>query len=169
MTFIEILIKLRRIVRSINLESKRVDKELGVSIPQLLCLQFLAEQEDFRTNASKLKGFLNLNASTITGIISRLEKKNLVVKLPKSIDKRITLISLTAKGMELIQNAPITFQQKLSEKLQELSPDKLKTIIEGIDLLTELMEFDEIDASPIITSELQNWLGYSVTIYPLVD
>ena len=153
MTFIEMLIKLRRIVRSINLESKRVDKELGVSIPQLLCLQFLAEQEDFRTNASKLKGFLNLNASTITGIISRLEKKNLVVKLPKSIDKRITLISLTAKGMELIQNAPITFQQKLSEKLQELSPDKLKTIIEGIDLLTELMEFDEIDASPIITSE----------------
>lgn len=153
MTFIEILIKLRRIVRSINLESKRVDKELSVSIPQLLCLQFLSEQDEFRTNASKLKGFLNLNASTITGIISRLEKKNLVVKLPKSIDKRVTLISLTAKGMELIQNAPITFQQKLSEKLQALPSDKLKTIIEGIDLLTELMEFDEIDASPIITSE----------------
>lgn len=153
MTFIEILIKLRRIVRSVNLESKRVDKELGVSIPQLLCLQFLAEQDEFRANASKLKGFLNLNASTITGIISRLEKKNLVVKLPKSIDKRITLISLTAKGKELIQNAPITFQQKLSEKLQALPPEKLKTIIDGIDLLTELMEVGEIDDSPIITSE----------------
>ncbi len=55
--------------------------------------------------------------------------------------------------MELIQNVPITFQQKLSEKLQALPPDKLKTNIEGIDLLTELMEFDEIYASPIITSE----------------
>jgi DNA-binding MarR family transcriptional regulator len=153
MTFIEILIKLRRIVRSVNLESKRVDKELGVSIPQLLCLQFLAEQDEFKANASKLKDFLNLNASTITGIISRLEKKNLVVKLPKSIDKRVTLISLTAKGKELIQNAPITFQQKLSEKLQALPPEKLKIIIEGIDLLTELMEVDEIDALPIITSE----------------
>lgn len=140
-------------MRSVNLESKRVDKELGVSIPQLLCLQFLAEQDEFRANASKLKGFLNLNASTITGIISRLEKKNLVVKLPKSIDKRITLISLTAKGKELIQNAPITFQQKLSEKLKALPPEKLKTIIEGIDLLAELMEVDEIDALPIITSE----------------
>lgn len=140
-------------MRSVNLESKRVDKELGVSIPQLLCLQFLAEQDKFRANASKLKGFLNLNASTITGIISRLEKKNLVVKLPKSIDKRITLISLTAKGKELLQNAPITFQQKLSEKLQALPPEKLKTIIEGIDLLAELMEVDEIDALPIITSE----------------
>ena len=140
-------------MRSINLESKRVDKELGVSIPQLLCLQFLAEQEDYRTNASKLKGFLNLNASTITGIISRLEKKNLVVKLPKSTDKRITLISLTDIGRALIQNAPITFQQKLSEKLQALPPEKLKMIIEGIDLLTKLMEVDDVDASPIITSE----------------
>lgn len=153
MNFVEILIKLRRIVRSVNLESKRVDKELGVSIPQLLCLQFLAEQDEFKANASKLKSFLNLNASTITGIISRLEKKNLVVKLPNSTDKRITLISLTTKGMALIHNAPITFQQKLSEKLQALPPDKLKTIIDGIDLLTELMEVDEIDTPPIITSE----------------
>lgn len=153
MNSIEILIKLRRIVRSINLESKRVDKELGVSIPQLLCLQYLSEQADYKANASKLKGFLNLNASTITGIISRLEKKNLIVKLPKATDKRITLISLTAKGMALIQNAPITFQQKLSEKLQALPPEKLKTIVDGMDMLTELMEVDEIDASPIITSE----------------
>jgi len=153
MTFIDILIKLRKIVRSVNLESKRVEKEQGVSIPQLLCLQFLAEQEDYRTNASKLKIFLNLNASTISGILKRLEKKGLVAKLPKDSDKRVTLISLTANGMELIKSAPITFQEKLSKKLQALPPEKLQTIIDGIDILTNIMEVDEIDASPIITSE----------------
>jgi len=153
MTFIDILIKLRKIVRSVNLESKRVEKEQGVSIPQLLCLQFLAEQEDYRTNAAKLKAFLNLNASTISGILRRLEKKGLVAKLPKASDKRVTLISLTANGMELIESAPITFQQKLSKKLQALPPEKLQTIIDGIDILTSIMEVDEIDASPIITSE----------------
>jgi DNA-binding MarR family transcriptional regulator len=153
MTFIDILIKLRKIVRSVNLESKRVEKEQGISIPQLLCLQFLAEQEDYRTNAAKLKTFLNLNASTISGILKRLEKKGLVAKLPKASDKRVTLISLTASGMELIESAPITFQQKLSKKLQDLPPEKLQTIIDGIDILTNIMEVDEIDASPIITSE----------------
>jgi DNA-binding MarR family transcriptional regulator len=153
MTFIDILIKLRKIVRSVNLESKRVEKEQGISIPQLLCLQFLAEQEDYRTNAAKLKTFLNLNASTISGILKRLEKKGLVAKLPKVSDKRVTLISLTASGMELIESAPITFQQKLSKKLQDLPPEKLQTIIDGIDILTNIMEVDEIDASPIITSE----------------
>ena len=153
MTFIDILIKLRKIVRSVNLESKRVEKEQGVSIPQLLCLQFLAEQEDFRTNAVKLKAFLNLNASTISGILRRLEKKGLVEKLPKTSDKRVILISLTTNGMKLLQSAPITFQQKLSEKLQALPPEKLQSIIDGIDILTNIMEVDEVDASPIITSE----------------
>jgi len=153
MTFIDILIKLRKIVRSVNLESKRVEKEQGVSIPQLLCLQYLAEQEDYRTNAAKLKTFLNLNASTISGILRRLERKGLVAKLPNASDKRIILISLTTVGLELLQNAPITFQQKLSKKLQALPPEKLQTIIDGIDILTNIMEVEELDASPIITSE----------------
>ncbi|SNR80646.1 MarR family winged helix-turn-helix transcriptional regulator [Lutibacter flavus] len=153
MTFIDILIKLRKIVRSVNLESKRVEKQQGVSIPQLLCLQYLAEQEDYRTNAAKLKEFLNLNASTISGILGRLEKKGLVAKLPKALDKRVTIISLTPHGMNLIQSAPITFQQKLSEKLQALPPEKLQTIIDGIDILTNIMEVDEVDTSSIITFE----------------
>ena len=42
MNFIDILIILRKIVLSMNLESKPVEKEQGVNIPQLLCLQFLA-------------------------------------------------------------------------------------------------------------------------------
>lgn len=148
MTFIDVLIKLRKIVRSVNIESKRVEKEQGVSIPQLLCLQFLAEQEDFRTNASKLKAFLNLNASTISGILRRLESKGLVAKLPKASDKRITLISLTASGMKLIKSKPITFQQKLSEKLQALPPEKLQTIMDGINILTDIMEVEERDGLP---------------------
>lgn len=153
MTFIDILIRLRKIIRAVNIESKRIEKEQGVSIPQLLCLQFLAEQEDFKTNATKLKTFLNLNASTMSGILTRLKKKGLVAKLPKTLDKRITLISLTAKGMSLLQTAPITFQQKLSEKLQALPQDQLQTIIDGIDILTNIMEVDQIEASPIITDK----------------
>ena len=153
MNFTDILIKLRKIVRSVNLESKRVEKQFDVSIPQLLCLQFLADQNEYRANAKQLKEFLNLNASTVSGIISRLEKKGFVAKLPKLNDRRITWISLTVKGMEILKNAPITFQQKLSEKLQELPPEKIKTIVEGIDLLTKLMEVEEMEAIPIVTLE----------------
>ncbi len=153
MNITDILIKLRKIVRSVNLESKRVEKQFDVSIPQLLCLQFLADQNKYRANAKQLKEFLNLNASTVSGIISRLEKKGFVAKLPKLDDRRVTWISLTVKGMEILKSAPITFQQKLSEKLQELPPEKIKTIVDGIDLLTKLMEVEEMEAIPIVTLE----------------
>ncbi len=38
MDYKEILIQIRRIVRSINLESKKIQKDFSVSIPQILCL-----------------------------------------------------------------------------------------------------------------------------------
>jgi hypothetical protein len=55
--------------------------------------------------------------------------------------------------MELIKSAPITFQEKLSKKQQAFPLEKLQTIISGIYILTYSMEIDEINASPIITSE----------------
>jgi hypothetical protein len=44
----EVMISVRKIVRAINLESKRVEKNLGISIPQLLTLKHLNEQPDYK-------------------------------------------------------------------------------------------------------------------------
>ena len=68
----EILSDLRRIIRSVNLEAKRVEREFGVSIPQYLCLQHLNEQPDFIASMKEIKDALQLNASTATGIVQRL-------------------------------------------------------------------------------------------------
>lgn len=153
MTLTDILVKLRRIVRSVNLESKKIDKEFGISIPQLLCLQYLNERNDYQATASQIKAYLNLNASTTSGIISRLEKKALIAKVPNEADRRSVHIMLTAKGMALIGKVPTTLQEKLTVKLQQLPPEKIRVINEGIDLLTNLMELDDLEASPIVTSE----------------
>ncbi|MFB0939010.1 MAG: MarR family transcriptional regulator, partial [Urechidicola sp.] len=118
MKYIEILIKLRKIIRSINLESKKIEKELGISIPQLLVLQYLSDQNDYRAFAKDIKEYINLNASTVSGIISRLESKSLVAKLPKPNDKRATYIILTAKGADLLYKYPPTLQEKLSKRLK---------------------------------------------------
>ena len=100
MNYAEILINIRKISRSVNLESKRLEKEYGISIPQLLALNYLREQNNFLASHKSIKDFLKLNASTVTGIITRLEKKGLVAKLPRLQDKRVSLITLTAKGAE---------------------------------------------------------------------
>jgi len=76
MNYTDILIHIRKIVRALNLESKRIQKEYGISIPQMLCLIFLAGCKDSRSTHKAVADYLNLNKSTVTGIIGRLEKKD---------------------------------------------------------------------------------------------
>ena len=150
---IEILIKLRKIIRSINLESKKIEKELGISIPQLLVLQYLSDQNDYRAFAKDIKEYINLNASTVSGIISRLESKSLVAKLPKPNDKRATYIILTAKGADLLYKYPPTLQEKLSKRLKKLTPEKVEELNKNIELLTLIMDVEDMDAAPLLTIE----------------
>lgn len=149
--FTEILINLRKIVRSVNLESKRIQKEFGVSIPQLLCLHYLATKPNFQSTMTGIASYLNLNLSTVTGIVSRLEKKNLLAKLPKSGDKRITIVSLTAAGMKLIDQSPELMHQRLSNKLSALSDQQLDVLKDSLQLLVQSFDLNEETASPLIT------------------
>ena len=43
-----IMISIRKIVRAINLESKRIEKDYNLSIPQLLTLKFLEESTSMK-------------------------------------------------------------------------------------------------------------------------
>ena len=78
---------------------------LGAKIP-CLCLNFLNEKDDYQSTHKEIRNYLNLNSSTVTGIIDRLEKKGLVARLPKKEDKRTTYIALTSLGAKLLEKIP---------------------------------------------------------------
>ncbi len=146
----EILIKIRKIVRSINLESKKIQKEYGVSIPQVLCLDYLYRSRNYQSTQSEIKKFLNLNSSTTSGIIDRLETKNLIARLPKSGDKRIVQIALTSKGSKLLQKIPPLLHEQLTKKLEKQDVKTLTQLQNSLELLIELLEIDQVNASPLI-------------------
>ncbi|MBG0782503.1 MAG: MarR family transcriptional regulator [Bacteroidales bacterium] len=149
--FTDVLINLRKIVRSINLESKRIQKEFGISIPQLLCLHYLASNPGYQSTISGIAAYLNLNLSTVTGIVSRLEKKHLVARLPKSGDKRITVVSLTSSGKKLLDQSPELMHQQLSHKLAALPEEEIKLLKESLGLLVHCFNINDEPASPMIT------------------
>ena len=149
--YTEVLINIRKIIRSINLESKRIQKEYGISIPQYLCLNFLNNTDEYRATAKEIGMHLNLNASTVSGIISRLEKKGYLAKLPNQSDKRSTYIYLTAIGEKMVTSMPDLLHEKLSKKLKSLSEEDLENLQGAMDLLVSLMGVEDVDASPLIT------------------
>jgi DNA-binding MarR family transcriptional regulator len=152
----DILIDIRKIVRSINLESKRIQKDLGISIPQLLCLSFLQKEENFKATNKQLSEYLNLNSSTVTGIINRLEKKGLIARLPKKGDRRITFVALTSAGYKVLEKRPKLLHDKLTASLTGLAPGKVDEIKASLSVLIDVLGIRDIDASPLLIGEDPN-------------
>ncbi len=150
----EILIKIRKIVRSIDIESKKIQKEYGVTIPQVLCLNFLNNSPSYQTTQSEIKKFLNLNSSTVSGIIDRLEKRGYLARLPKSGDKRIANIALTSSGEELLSTIPPLLHEQLSTKLQSLDESEIRKVESSLETLVQLLDIEQLEASPLITLEV---------------
>ena len=51
----ELMISIRKIVRAVNLESKRIEKDFGLSIAQVLTLKFLKENTEYKSTMKLLK------------------------------------------------------------------------------------------------------------------
>lgn len=150
----DILINIRKIVRSINLESKKIQKDYGVSIPQVLCLNYLRNSENFQATQGELKKFLHLNSSTISGIIHRLETKDLIARLAKKGDKRVTSLILTAAGERLLKQIPPLMHDRLNIKLQDLNTEDLENMEKTLEQLVNILQISEMEASPVITTDI---------------
>lgn len=150
----EILIKIRKIVRSVDIESKKIQKEYGVSIPQVLCLNFLHDSKNYQSTQGEIRKFLSLNSSTVSGIINRLEKKGYLARLPKSGDKRVVNIALTSAGDKLLDTIPSLLHEQLSEKLMQLDNERLTKLEEGLETLVTILDIEQVDASPLLTMDV---------------
>ena len=85
-----------------------------------------------------------LHRSTITGVIDRLEAKNLVRISRDSADRRIVTVDLTPDGKELVKRAPNPVQGRMIYGLRKLKKDELHTIYESIRKLTEIVEAEDV-------------------------
>ena len=146
----EIMSSVRKIVRAVNLESKRVEKTFGISIPQLLTLKFLNEEVGYKSSMKAIKEMLSLNASTVTGIVDRLEQKGLVARLPDPKDKRSTPIVLTSKGSGLLINTKESLHEKISKSLDKISEEEYQDILVSFETIINFLNIEHLDASPII-------------------
>lgn len=149
----DILTDLRRIIRAVNLEGKRVEKSFGVSIPQYLCLRCLNEAPGFTASMKDLREALQLNPSTITGIVQRLERGGYAARLPRSEDRRKSMIVLTEKGASVVRENPQILHRTLLERLSRLNDEEYERLRCSFREIIGFLDLGEVDASPIVTSE----------------
>src|SRR5690606_31232139 len=132
----EVLRSLRRIIRAVDLYSRRLMAVHGLSGPQLLCMTAL-EKHEMRSGA--LARELSLSPATVTGILDRLEARRLVTRERQTDDRRTVVVKLTNVGKALLDQAPPPLQQSFLLKLRALPEREQAAISETLKKLVVMM------------------------------
>ena len=141
----QIIYNIRRLMQSGEVYTKELNKKYQVSVPQLNCL--MAIYENGPLSASMIAKHILVKSSTVTGIIDRLELKGLVTRSRNTVDRRVITIELTEAGKALAQAAPPPIQQRIMDGLEKLSGNNIRQIVDGLSLLTNLLDIQELPES----------------------
>ena len=137
----QIVHSLRRLMQAEEHYTKELNKKFQVSTSQLVCLFALYEYGPMPP--SQIAKHIMVNSSTVTGIIDRLEKKDLVKRVRSSLDRRVITINLTEAGKTLAEHAPPPIQLELVEGLKRFSEDELRQIVTALNRLAGLLDIED--------------------------
>jgi len=94
----------------------------GASIVQARLLGIL---RDRRPTVNELAHLLQLDKSSVTGLVDRAEERGLVSRAPSSTDGRSVQVNLTPAGRRLIDRAVSEFEAEISGLVAGLSQPQL--------------------------------------------
>ena len=144
----EVLIALRRIIRATDMYSRRLSKVAGLTAPQLLVMQAIAARGEM--TMGDIAEEVSLSQATITTILDRLEKRELIQRLRGSTDKRRVYARLTEDGMALLEKAPTPLQEEFIARFSGLSDWEQSLILSSLQRVAAMMNAEDIDASPVL-------------------
>lgn len=146
----EVLRSLRRIIRAVDLYSRRLLARYGLSSPQLICLRQLAKEGSMP--AGRLAEAMNLSPATVSGILDRLEARGLVRRTRQEADKRRVVVELSTAGAALVASAPSPLQEGFVHEFRALPPEEQADISRVLRKLVTMMAAEQIDAAPLLAA-----------------
>jgi DNA-binding MarR family transcriptional regulator len=97
----------------------RLSAEHDLSLTQLRVLAIL---RDRRVRMSTLANYLGLERSTLSGLVDRAERRNLLQRVPNRSDGRAVDVLLTAEGAQLARRLTAEVRLSLTPMTGALTP-----------------------------------------------
>jgi len=145
-----VMIALRKIIRAIDMNSKKLVKRVGLTGPQLVILREIARRRE--VTAVQIAQAVSLSQATVTGILERMEKRQLIARQRSDRDKRRIMIRITANGDRILENAPPLMQEEFVERFCSLQEWEQMMILSALQRLVSILEAKEIDAAPFLAT-----------------
>lgn len=135
---LKLVIAMSRTYDSLFSEMEKNFKEFGLNISEFGVLEMLYHKGD--QPVQKVAEKVLVTSGTITYVINKLEKKDLVVRRRCSKDKRVYYVSLTEKGRNFIAHIFPKHKIFLENLFKDLSDDSKKQLVENLIKLRKVLK-----------------------------
>jgi DNA-binding MarR family transcriptional regulator len=106
-----------------NMVTQRTMAELGITSTQASILFMVASGKCLV--AADLARDYGIDASAVTRLIDRLEKRGLLTRVRSSEDRRVVRLALTQEGYELAERMPDIFNGVIDKLLAGFTPEEV--------------------------------------------
>lgn len=120
---------------------------LNSSKNEILVLMLLYRGSD--VNMSQIADYLDAPLNTTTGIVSRMEKKQMISRVRSESDKRVVTIVLTESGRTQISNIMEMVVMYGEKILSTLTQEELSLLTGVISKLTDLIQSTDPEVKPL--------------------
>jgi len=145
-----VMISLRKIIRAIDMNSKKLVKRVGLTGPQLVILQEISNLKEVTTG--EIARAVSLSQATVTGILERMEKRGLLARHRSDSDKRRTMVHITDTGRQILEDAPPLMQEAFVERFSGLPDWEQTMILSALQHLVSIMDAKAIEAGPFLAT-----------------
>lgn len=134
---IQIALLIRDINNKITNDINREFVSTGFTLPQLNVIKELALKNQLMV--SELGQRMGLTNSTVSGILDRLEKQNMIERVRSQIDRRVVYVKLTPEGFSQVSRLRDIIDNYFNHLFFGVSEEKLKEIQNGLTTLNKIV------------------------------
>jgi DNA-binding MarR family transcriptional regulator len=134
----EIVNSIRQLQGISRRQSSEFIRKYRITGPQLGALRLISLTPGI--SMFQLSEQLYLHASTVSGIVDRLEKRGYVSRRRDEIDRRKVILHVTAKGKCVIGKTPLAGMGLLIFTIDRLPERQLQDILKTLRLLLKIMK-----------------------------
>ena len=148
------LIALRRILRATELFSKELARSVSLTAPQFRVLQIVAEKG--QCTATEISQRMRISQATVTSLVDKLVRQDMVVRERSNTDRRQTNIVATDKGRQALYDAPDPLQQRFVRKFSGMEDWEQAALIAALERIASMLDAEDLDVAPVLdTGEIQ--------------
>ncbi len=132
----QLVLSARQIARLMDVQSRRIDREVGLTLPQLIVLQCV--QDLGEVTSRTIADAAAMSPPQVVGILDKLEAKGLIHRYRSSVDRRVVHTGLTRDAVASLAAAPEPLGERFAERFLALPAERRTAILAALATVSDL-------------------------------